>query len=138
MNIFETLKKRWYVLIAIFLGIAIFLPSWFGLITIFDRGSYATLSVYELNKSFIQQGDQIPLTEEDFKEFPHLTAIIRDNNQKPTAILDDGTRLYLIPLSYDEMNRFNGRFWSNASSIMINRIIEYKGKYYEYNYPRIH
>jgi hypothetical protein len=143
MTLMDILRKRWYVIIAIFV-IIIFLLNWFGFITIIGKESFSTLRLYELNESVIPQGHTISLTEEDFKEFPQLGSIIRDKNSKPTVISKMGIRSYEIPFSSEEYDRFIARYWSNVSRSEVdrpfphNRIFEYKGKYYEYDLPQIH
>ena len=137
MTHIEFLKKRWYVVIAI-LVFVIFLLNWFGFITIIGEESFSTLHLYESNESFIPQGHTISLTEEDFKEFPQLASIIRDKNTNPTVIYKNGIRSYHISFSSDEYSRFISRYWSNWSRSEDRRIFEYKGKYYEYDFPEIH
>jgi len=136
MTIIDLLKKRWYVFIVV-LAITIFLLNWFGVITIIGQESFSTLRLYELNESVVPQGNRITLTEEDFKVFPQLASIIRDEKQNPTRIFDDGTRLYRVPFTSSEMNTFNSRYWINSSR-EDKRIFEYKGKYFEYDLPQIH
>jgi len=80
MNIFETLKKRWYVLIAI-LGIVIFLMILACFSAIIGDPS-ATIFIYELNTSVVPQGNSISLTAEDFRVFPKLAPVVRDKTQK--------------------------------------------------------
>ncbi len=136
MTFIEILKKRWYVFIVILVIIIIFLnlPLIFSL---FTGESFSTLRLYELNGSYIPQGIHFSLTEEDFKEFPQLALIIRDKKQNPIQIHDDGTRFYMVPLTANEMDTFNGRYWLNKSG-EDSRFFEYHGKYYEYDLPQIH
>jgi hypothetical protein len=135
MTIIEILKKRWYVFIVI-LVIIIFLLNLSSIFSLFRGESFSTLGLIELNGSYIPQGTRFSLANDDFKEFPQLASIIRDNNQKPVEISDDGTRFYVVPLTVEERDRFNGRYWLNNSG-EDRRIFEYNGKYYEYTYPAI-
>jgi hypothetical protein len=136
MTLMETLKKRWYFFV-LGLGIIILLFYLSISLSVFLGESFSTLGLYELNGSYIPQGTSFSLTDDDFKEFPQLASIIRDNKQKPVQSRDDGTRVYLIPLTQSEMDRFNNRYWLNSTG-EDRRIFEYHGKYYEYTFPVIH
>jgi hypothetical protein len=138
MTFFETLKKRWYIFIAI-LGIIIILLHWFGYITIFETEHFSTLYLYEQNRSVIPLGYITHLTEEDFNLFPKLAPVIRDQNQKPLQILDDGERLYTIPLTQEEYYLFNSHYlpFDPAMNMEGGRSFEYNGKYYNYLPPPI-
>jgi hypothetical protein len=134
--------KGWKMVFAIlgiiFIVFSLVILNWNGFMTLIGSGeSESTLRVYELNGSNVPQGIIISLTEEDFKEFPQLASTIRDKNQKPTRIFDDGTRFYMIPFTYIERHRFIGRFRSNFNGYENSRFFEYKGKYYSYDYPQI-
>lgn len=132
----EILKKQWYVFIVI-LAIIIILLNSSSIFSLFTGESFSTLRLYEQNGSYIPQGIHFSLTEEDFKEFPQLASIIRDKNQNPIQTFDDGTRFYMVPLTSDEMARFNSRYWLNRSG-ELRRIFEYKSKYFEFDVPQIH
>jgi hypothetical protein len=138
MTFFETLKKRWYVFIAI-IGIFIFLLSWFGNITIFEPEHYSRIYLHEQNESFVPQGYIIHLTDEDFKVFPKLIPVIRDKNQKPLLQLENGEREYSIFLTGEEHYLFEGRYQVFDPSIDMTKGIafEYKGKYYGFVRPAI-
>jgi hypothetical protein len=83
--------------------------------------SGSTLYIWELNTSDVPQGNIISLTEEDFKELPPLALVIRDKNQKPVTILENGNRLYWVHLAMEERSKYNGKCRS---------VLEYKGKYW--------
>jgi len=139
----ETSNKGWKIvftlLAIIFIVFSLVIFNWNGFMTLIGRGeSYSTLRLYEFNESVIPQGYGISLTEKDFKEFPELASIVRDKNQKPTRIFEDGTRFFMLPFTEDEMYRFKDRFWTNYSGFENRRLFEYNGKYYEYDYPQIH
>jgi hypothetical protein len=136
MTIIEILKKRWYVLIIVF-GIIILLLNSASLFSLLSGESFSTLRLYEKNGSYIPQVTRFTLNDKDFKEFPQLAVVIRDNRQNPIRTFDDGTRFFMIPLTADEMERFNGRYWLNNSG-EDRRIFEYNGKYFEYDLPQIH
>jgi hypothetical protein len=136
MTFIETLKKRWYVFIVI-LVIIIILLNLSSIFSLFGGESFSTLRLYELNGSFVPQETRFSLTKEDFKEFPQLASIIRDKNQNPMRTFNDGTRFYMVPLTANEMDSFNNRYWQNSTG-ENRRIFEYNGKYYEYDVPQIH
>lgn len=130
MTISETLKKRWYVPVAI-LGIIIILLIWAAFASI-GTESFASLYLYKLNGSDIPQGNIISLTEEDFTIFPKLV-VIRDN------ISWEGSNLYFVDLTSDEYHFFKECYMSNRTPFFGNtRFFEYKGKYYSYMPPQIH
>lgn len=124
MTFSETLKKRWYVLIAI-LGIIILLIC-FGFITMIGNVPSATIFVYELNGRVAPQGNSISLTENDFNAFPKLAPVIRDMTKKPVEITSDGRLLYKIPLYGDERSVFVPLYGSSG-------FFEYEGKYYSFD-----
>jgi hypothetical protein len=136
MTFIEILKKRWYVFVVV-LVIIIILLNLSSIFSVFAGESFSTVGLIELNGSYIPQGTRFTLTDDDFKEFPQLTSIIRDTRQNPTQTYKDGTRIYLIPLTESEMDRFNGRYWLNNSG-EDRRIFECHGKYYEFTFPAIH
>ncbi len=133
MTMSETMKKRWYISVAI-LGIVIFSLLWFGFITINGKEGYSTLVLTELNNSVIPQGIIISLTDEDFKEFPQIAMIVRDKNQKTVKISSDGTRFYIIYFTEEERYKFIRRYWGNFKGEPY-RFFDYNGKYYQYNFP---
>lgn len=128
MTISETLKKRWYVPVAI-LGIIIILLIWAAFASI-GTESFSSLYVYKLNGSDIPQGNIISLTEEDFTIFPKLV-VIRDN------ISWEGSNLYFVDLTSDEYYFFKERYMSpnRTPNLGDPRFFEYKGKYYSYHPP---
>lgn len=136
MALMETLKKQWHFFI-VGVGLIILLFYFSISLSVFLGESFSTLGLYELNGSYIPQGTRFTLTDDDFKEFPQLASIIRDNKQKPVQSRDDGTRVYLIPLTQSEMDGFNNRYWLNSNG-EDRRIFEYNGKYYEFTFPVIH
>jgi len=136
MTFIELLTKRWYVFIII-LGFIILLLNLSSIFSLFGGESFSTVGLYELNESVIPQGTSFSLTEDDFKEFPQLASIVRDKRQNPMQTFDDGKRFYIIPLTEDEMYKFNNRYWVNRSGEM-RRIFEYSGKYFEFTIPVIH
>ena len=121
----------------VILGIIILLLNFSSIFSLFGGDSFSTLRLYELNGSFIPQGIRFSLTDDDFTEFPQLASIIRDKRQNPMRTFEDGTRFYMIPLTESEMYKFNGCFWLNSTG-EDKRIFEYKGKYYEFDFPQIH
>lgn len=136
MALMETLKKRGYHFI-LGLGIIILFLYLSISLTVFLGESFSTLGLYELNRSYIPQGTSFSLTDDDFKDFPQLASIIRDNKQKPVQSRNDGTRVYLIPMTQSEMSKFNNHYWLNSTN-EDRRIFKYNGKYYEFTFPAIH
>jgi hypothetical protein len=130
----DSSDKGWIIVVAIlvilFLGTILALSNWAGVMTLVGRGeSDSTLYLYELNQSVAPQGNMISLTEEDFKTYPKLAPVIRDNKQKPIQILKNGNRLYTIPLTMEERYDYYP---------LVDKILEYEGKYYSYGIPEIH
>lgn len=61
------------------------------------------------------------LTEEDFTRQPKLASVIRDKNQEPVTILENGNRLYTVHLTMEERSDYYG---------CVHSFMEYKGKYW--------
>jgi hypothetical protein len=141
MTVSETLKKYWYVPVAIigiplliYLILLILLMGVFPLIM--NHPPYA-LIITELNDNetpnflfvccdekgdFVQKTFLIPLTEEDFTQFPKLASIIRDKNQK-NSYMDFNDRVtYKVDISNDEKYTIESHFPGGY--------LEYKGKRY--------
>ena len=139
MTFSDTLKKNWFIslLVIIFIVSSLLVLSWIGFMTLSEE-PFSTLSLYELNGSVVPQGNIIPLAEKDFSVFPKLAPVIRDKNQKPNAILDNGNRLYTIPLTNEEYNKFKNLYLPSGNAGVFEYFFEYKGKYYFYNSPGIH
>ena len=123
MTFSETLKKRWFVLVAI-LGIIILLIC-FVFINMIGNVPSEIIFIYELNGSVVPQGNIISLTENDFKVFPKLAPVIRDLTEKPVETTNDGRLLYKIHLYDNERSAFIPLYGSSG-------FFEYKGKYYHY------
>jgi hypothetical protein len=100
--------------------------------------SFSTLYLYELNGSVAPQGNITSLAEKDFSIFPKLAPVIRDNNQKPVTVLENGNRLYTIPLTNEEYYKFKNLYVPSGNAGVFEYFFEYKGKYYFYNSPGIH
>jgi len=134
MSLPSTSDKGWIIVVAIlvilFIGTILALSNWGSIKTLVGRGeSDSTLYLWELNASVTPQGDSISLKEEDFKAYPKLASVIQDKKQKPIQILDNGNRLYTIPLTMGERYDYYP---------LIDKILEYEGKYYTYSTPSIH
>lgn len=69
--------------------------------------------------------DAIPLTEEDFKEFPILASIIRDKSQKP----DYGSS-YRVDFWIDGYSAFTYHF-------SLFGCLEYQKKRYNFNFMQV-
>jgi hypothetical protein len=134
MTFSDTMKKHWFIsiLAIIFIAFCFVIFNWNGIMTLIGRGEpHSTLFLYELNESIVPQGNIISLSEPDFGAFPKLAPVIRDRDQKPDAISDNGRRLYIIPLKSEEYYKFNKLYLAPG-------FFEYKGKYYFFNPPALH
>jgi hypothetical protein len=133
-------EKRWNIIAVIVVIFLILFTLTFsgGLNALFGGESYSTLYLYKVNQSFVPQKNIISLTDEDFKVFPKMAPVIRDETQKPDAIEDDQS-LYVIPLTDSEDQIFTERYLPYYPGDMsYGRFLEYKGKYYRYTPPPIH
>jgi len=142
MTLSETLKKYWYVPFAIF-GILLLCYFIVLFVMISNEPSYR-LYLFELNdNSRIQptgyytenytigyKSQVFTLTEEDFKVFPKLAPIIRDKNQKPGFVDNEGSIVYTVAYREDEHSAFTSRFG-------LFGCLEYKGKYYNFNFINV-
>ena len=107
-----------------------------GFRTLFGLGeSDSYLYVYEFNDTIVPQGNFganiISLSDKDFQVFPKLVPVIRDNTQRPLAILNNSNRRYEIPLTSDERGTFIAHFDYQNSG----KFFEYEGKYYSFEGP---
>jgi hypothetical protein len=134
-------EKRWNIIAVIVVIFLILFTLTFsgGLDAILGSESYSTLYLYKLNGSVIPQRNIISLTDEDFKVFPKMATVIRDETQKPGDISENGERLYTIPLTSDEYYIFSAKYLPYYPGDMsYGRFLEYKGKFYRYTPPPIH
>ncbi len=99
--------------------------------------SFSSFRLYEMNGTYTPPGPYISINETDFGLFPQLAAIVRDNKQKPAQIYEDGSRLYIIPLTEDQMYQFNQRYWSGSNG-EDKRIFKYRDKFFQFTFPEIH
>ncbi len=76
-------------------------------------------------------GNITHLTENDFKEFPQLASVIRDNAQNNLYVTPDGTKVYTIRFTEQEADKFKALYCSDKSS----GFFEYNGKYFTYTDP---
>lgn len=137
MTFSDTLKKNWFIslLVIILIVSSLLFLSWIGFMIISEE-PFSTLYLYELNESIVPQGNFganiYSLSEEDFKQLPKLAPVIRDKNQRPIQVLDNGNRLYTIPLTSEEYYLFIEHYLPKPTT---SGFFEYKGKYYSYDYP---
>ncbi len=129
------IRNQWHIIVILIITGVFFTGT--GYFLLFAGNSFSTLHVYELNGTFIPQGTRFSLTDENFKEFPQLTPIIRDKTQNPQNIFPDGTRSYSVPLTESDMNRFIERYWTNSTG-EDRRFFEYNGQFYEFTFPEMH
>jgi hypothetical protein len=135
----EISDKRWNIiagLVVIFLIIIILAFSG-GLNAFIGKEYPYSMVLYEMNGSFVPQGNIVHLTEVDFNSFPKLASVIRDKNQKPT-ILNDGRRFYSIGLTNDEYSWFVTHYLPTKPNDNNGRFFEYLGIYYNYDVPVMH
>jgi hypothetical protein len=107
------------IILVIFIGffLVIFGPE------IFDSPTPG-VTVTKINESGIPNGTIIPLTDKDFKDFPQLAPVIRDNTKHGVPYAN-GTRIdYIVKLSWDESTRFKYSGYA---------YYEYNGKYYQFS-----
>jgi len=75
------------------------------------------------------------LTENDFKTFPQLATVIRDNKQHGLFVTPDGTNIYHVPFTEQEAQQFQALYCSPYSIYNPSRFFEYNGKYFMYSDP---
>jgi hypothetical protein len=118
------------VIVIIFILVA-FWPA------IFDRPT-PSVSLTKINESIVPTGTIYHLSDKDFKEFPSLAPVIRDNTQRGDT-LADGIQ-YGVKLSWEEREKFMSMYptWSmNHTTGKSETYFEYKGKYYSYFPPTL-
>jgi hypothetical protein len=135
--------KSWKIIVAIlgiiFIGFFLAFTNWGGFMSFITGESESTLYLEKVNQSFVPQKNIISLTNEDFKVFPKLAPVIRDETQKPIGTLANGEILYRIPLTGDERHTFHEHYMPYYTGEITNdRFLEYKGKYYRYDPPVLH
>ena len=122
----KTAKNKWDIIVPIILVVLIVFilacVSWFfGYI---KGESDSAMYITELNGSAAPQGSVVSLTAEDFQVYTKLAPIFRDKTQKPDAIYEDGTHLYVIPLTMEERHIYNP---------LMGSTLEFEGKYYSFD-----
>ncbi len=75
------------------------------------------------------------LTENDFKTFPQLAAVIRDNKLHGLYVAPDGTKIYHVYFTEQEAQQFQALYCSPYSISNPSRFFEYDGKYFLYADP---
>jgi hypothetical protein len=131
------INKRKMLKIALLLLIICIIPLFlnYGKEWFFGSDSDTSIILISVNKSEAQTGNIIHLTEKDFKEFPRLASVIRDNEQKNLVEWPGGKEAYWIRHTEQERYRFIALYWSNYSGLESRRSFEYNEKYFNYNYP---
>ena len=136
MTLPEILQNRWQFVVII--GLIFFVGVLFAGINLTGKESFATLYLDRINNSAIPSGEKIIVTNEtDFRDLPKLGSIILNTDE-------NSTESYTVLFSEEEYLIFVARFWSNQTAeegeqkFPPRRVIEYKGKYFEYYYPEIH
>jgi hypothetical protein len=91
------------------------------------------MTIIKMNESGVPDGEIVLLSEEDFKEFPYLAPVIRDDSQEGVSI-KNGTRIdYFVTLSGME----TGKIWQSKFFSRREKFFEYMGNYYSFGYPAI-
>ena len=91
------------------------------------------MTIIKINESRIPEGEIIRIIDNDFKDYPYLAPIIRDNSQNGLSY-HNGTRInFNVGLSWTEKDKILGsKFFLNR-----NAIFEYNGSYYYFEPPEI-
>ena len=84
------------------------------------------IHVFEVNESVARNGTVIPLTEQDFKEHPVLTEVIKGEKPLSRLLRRDG-----VITDRKELKYLQHRFVVNMSNLTEEKYVEYEGKYYE-------
>jgi len=86
------------------------------------------MSITKINESGVPDGPVVRIADEDFREFPFLAPVIRDNSQHGIST-NDGKRIsYVVGLSWQDKDRISGsKFFSHH-----NTFFEYEGTYYSF------
>jgi hypothetical protein len=135
MTFSETLKRRWYVVVLII--VVVFILAIISIPIIISPHPGVDLTK-KVNESGVPRGTIYHLSDEDFKEFPMLSPVIRDNTKRG-IVYANGTRiLYVVGLSWEEMYKFNSKFKvysTNYTTGESETYFEYKGQYYSFDPP---
>jgi hypothetical protein len=133
------INKRKMMKIALLLLIICMIPIFliYGKEWFFGSDSDTGIIIILVNKSEAQNGTIIHLTEKDFKEFPRLASVIRDNEENTAVKWPGGKNAYGVLIKDQERYRFIELYWSNYSGLENGRFFEYDEKYYSYNFPPI-
>ncbi|MEA1997844.1 MAG: hypothetical protein U9N61_00765 [Euryarchaeota archaeon] len=84
------------------------------------------IHVFEVNESVARNATAIHLTEQDFKEHPVLTEVIKGEKPISRLLRKDG----VIP-DRRELKYLQYRFVVNMSNLTEEKYVEYNRKYYE-------
>jgi len=84
------------------------------------------IHVFEVNESVARNGTVIHLTEQNFKEHPVLTEVIKGEKPLSRLLRRDG-----VIADRRELKYLQHRFVVNISNITEEKYVEYEGKYYK-------
>jgi len=84
------------------------------------------IHVFEVNESVARNGTVIHLIEQDFKEHPVLTEVIKGEKPLSRLLRKDG-----VVTDRRELKYLQHRFVVNMSNITEEKYVEYEGKYYK-------
>jgi hypothetical protein len=133
MTFSEPRKNIWDVIVIMQILIIVFIGLLFWS-NIEDEQSY-TIHLEELNVNVVHLGNFganiISLSDKDFKMFPKLAPVIRDNTQT-YGIDENGNRLYTIKITDNERSELIHQFGYDEI------FFEYNGSYYSFTPPPLH
>jgi hypothetical protein len=143
MTISETLKKNWIYIVFIIIVILPLMYVGAIIIVSINEPNYR-LEVKKLNENetpnfliiccdekgdMVQKTFLIPLTEEDFTQFPELASIIRDENVKSSYADYEGRLYYYVSLSDEEKYAIESHYPGGY--------LEYKGNRYHISFMHV-
>jgi len=106
-------------------------PGWYLEFNYINNINTALIPVDE---NYTQNRIITHLTEKDFKTFPQLAAVIRDNKQNNLYVAPDGTKIYNVHFTEQEAQQFQALYCPNSIS-NTGGFFEYNGKYFMFTDP---
>ena len=114
--------KWWKVLLIIFIIIFVIRTEDYY----YGGPNSGGISVFDVNESVARNGTVIQLTEQDFREHPVLTEVIKGEKPLSRMLRRDG-----VIADRKELKYLQHRFVVNMSNLTEEKYVEYEGKYYE-------
>jgi hypothetical protein len=135
----HNLNKNKILKIALLLLIICIIPAFLaygpGWYLEFSYNNNIQTALIPVNENYTQNKVITHITENDFKKFPRLAAVIRDNKQHGLYVTPDGTKIYHVHLTEQEAQQFQTLYCSPYSISNPSRFFEYNGKYFLYTDP---